>query len=600
MQKNANMIPLRQAVEFYQRLSVDDYQRTYQWGSDQIDDLMLDLTDTIDAQDDHFFGTLILQDSDDRSATIVDGQQRLTTVFVMVATLRDEMVNLGKNEILPEDPDEMPINVSEKTRNFLYFSNKFSDFRLTPNRFIKDVFEEAVMATGHKKSPIPKRDRLSNLAFRKAVRHIRDLISADLGDLEGSERLLRINRILDTLLDRFMVLRVPTASIDESMEIFLTLNDRGQALGPSDLVRGEILISQSHGLSETDKRKLQERVTTEWEQTMETVLEPETFLRHFLVAKTGKKVKRKRVVKITKEMIFSETQHVKKTKATAFWQDVLSDADIYGEIVRPSEKGTLHDLLELVNPLAKSQRILLLPVLRQVHDPAAKLELVRLIVVLAFRWVVAGRNAQTLEDFFQEQCALSGNEDFADVLKKNLEEKIGSYAVDSRGYFTQEAGNRDVVRPLLFAIDKTLRGGANPIAMNPRATHLEHIAPEKPTEHWLEKLGLKDEPESYVSLVNLPGNLTLLDQKLNLQARQKPFLEKRDGEYSKSNVHITRQLDKLADWSPELIEVRTIWLAEMFDLFFSPTGSDAKRVIHFHEWRQARARFHPATDEEGA
>jgi len=65
-------------------------------------------------------------------------------------------------------------------------------------------------------------------------------------------------------------------------------------------------------------------------------------------------------------------------------------------------------------------------------------------------------------------------------------------------------------------------------------------------------------------------------------------------------VHITRQLDKLADWSPELIEVRTIWLAEMFDLFFSPTGSDAKRVIHFHEWRQARARFHPATDEEGA
>jgi hypothetical protein len=588
MQKNANTIPLRQAVESYQRLSVDDYQRTYQWGIDQIDDLMLDLTDTIDAQDDHFFGTLILQDSDDRSAVIVDGQQRLTTVFVIVATLRDEMVRLGVNEILPEDPDEMPINVAEKTRNFLYFSNRFSDFRLIPNRFVKDLFEETVMAIGDKKKPIPQKDRLSTLAFRKAVGHIRSLISADLENLEGSARLAKINRILDALLDHFMVLRVPTTSIDESMEIFLTLNDRGQALGPSDLVRGDILMAQAHGLSEKDKRKLQERVTTEWEGAMETVLEPETFLRHFLVAKTGKKVQKKRVVKTVKAIIVGETQDAKKIQATTFWQGLLSDADVYGEIVRPSGTGNLHYLLELVQPLAKSQRIMLLPVLRQVDDPVTKLELVRLIVVLAFRWVVAGRNAQKLEDFFQDQCGLSGKEDFAEILKKNLHEKIGSYETDSHGYFTQEAGNSYVVRALLFAIDKMLRGGANPISMNPGAIHVEHISPQKPTEHWIEKLGLQDEPESYLSVVNLPGNLTLLDQKLNIQAKQKPFSEKKAGEYSKSNVHITREFARLSDWSLGLIKDRTIWLAEMFDLVFSPNESDAKKVIHFHEWLQAR------------
>jgi hypothetical protein len=588
MQKNANTIALRQAVESYQRLSVDDYQRTYQWGLDQIDDLMMDLTDTIDAQDDHFFGTLILQDSDDRSAIIVDGQQRLTTVFVMVATLRDEIASLGKNEILPEDPEEMPINVSEKTRNFLYFSNKFSDLRLTPNRFVKDLFEETVMAIGEKKKPIPQKDRLSTLAFRKAVGHIRSVISADLGNLEGSERLSRINRILETLLDHFLVLRVPTASLDESMEIFLTLNDRGQALGPSDLVRGDILMAQVHGLLEKDKRKLQERVTTEWEGAMETVLDPETFLRHFLVAKTGTKVQKKRVVKTVKEIIAGATQDAKKTAAAAFWQDLLSDADIYGEIVRPSGSGNLHYLLELVQPLAKSQRIMLLPVLREVDDPVTRLELVRLIVVLAFRWVVAGGNAQKLEDFFQEQCGLSDNKDFAEILKKNLHEKIGSFRVDSNGYFNQEAGNSYVVRALLFAVDKMLRGGANPIAMNPGAIHMEHIAPQKPTEHWLEKLGLRDEPESYISVVNLPGNLTLLDQKLNIRAKQKPFSEKKSDEYSKSNVHITREFGKLSDWSLGLVKDRTVWLAEMFDLAFSPNESDAKKVIHFHEWREAK------------
>jgi hypothetical protein len=584
MRKNANTIPLRQAVESHPRLLVDDYQRTYQWGVDQIDDLMTDLFDTLDAQDDHFFGTLILQDSDENGATIVDGQQRLTTVFVLVATLRDQIKRTGMNEITPDDLEEMPINVWEKTRNFLYFSNKYGDYRMSPNRFIKALFEDSVMALDDKKKPIPAKDRQSTLAFRKAVRHIRDVVESDLGSLEGAERLARINKILDTLLDRFLVLRVATASMDESLEIFLTLNDRGQALGPSDLVRGDVLLARGFGLAEKEKRKLQEEVTTEWESVMETVVEPETFLRHFLVATTGEKVQKKRVVKTVKEIIVGETPEAKKAEAALFWQKLIGDSEVYGEIISPTGSGKIDHLLELVHPLAKSQRIMLLPILREVDDQVARTELVRLVVVLAFRWVVAGRNAQKLEDFFQDQCARSGDDDFAEILKKNLKEKIASCKIDAREYFMQEAGNSYVVRALLYAIDKVLRGAANPLALDPSAIHVEHIAPQKPTPSWLEALGLQGDAEAYGLHINSPGNLTLLDQKLNIQAQRKPFVEKRDNQYDKSNVKITRDLKEISSWSIDLIDSRTLWLAEMFDLVWSLDDADLNKVVPFHKW----------------
>lgn len=583
MRKNNSTSTLRQAVESHSRLRVDDYQRTYQWGADQISDFIEDLLDTVEARDDHFFGTLILQDADGE-VTVVDGQQRLTTVFVFVATLRDEIDRVGMKEIQPDDPDEMPVNVWEKTRSFLYFSNKIGDVRFSPNRFIRELFGDAVMAVEGKKVQLPTKDRQSTLAFRKAVGAIREAVSKDLGDLEGVERLSRINKILDTLLEKFLVLLVSTGSIDESLEIFLTLNDRGQSLGPSDLVRGEVLRARGHGLSEKDVQKLQEEVTTEWENVMETVLEPETYLRHFLVAHTATKIQKKRVVKTVKELISDASPTKKKAQAEKFWERLVSDSGIYGELVKPSGNDRVHHLLELVNPLAKSQRIMLLPILREVADPIAQLELVRLVTVLAFRWVVAGRNAQRLEDFFQEQCIRVGAEDFSEVLRKNLLEKISSFSVDSKTYFTQEAGNSYVVRGLLYAIDRIVRGKANPLALDPSAIHVEHIAPQKATDHWVEALGVSNDSDAYSQLVNRPGNLTLLDHKLNIQAQRKPFGEKRDSEYDKSNVYITRDLKGFEEWTVNVIDLRTEWLAEMFDLVWSPDVASMAKVLTFSDW----------------
>lgn len=589
MQKNSSTVSLRQIVETYDQLLVDDYQRTYQWVSDQIDDLMQDLLDTVDQNDDHFFGTLILQESDSRKATIVDGQQRLTTVFMFVAALRDEMLATGLESLQTQNQEVMPVNVAEKLRKFLYFSNKYSDTRLTPNRFVRDLFAEIVMATKNKQKGIPQKHRRSTLAFRKAIGRTRELVANELGSLDSEPRLARINTLIDTLFDRFLVLKVATSSINESLEIFLTLNDRGQALGPSDLVRGEVLSARGLGQTDDTQKKLQEEVATEWEEVMETVVEPETFLRHFLVARTGTKIQKKKVLKTVKEIIVGNTTEEKRLAAAVFWDDLTSAAETYGEIIKPSGQGKIRNYLELVQPLAKSQRIMLLPVMKIVDDPISRTELVRLIVVLAFRWVVAGGNAQKLEDFFQEQCWFSKDPDFPEILAENLRDKIDSFAVDTGTYFRQEAGTSYVVRALLFAVDRILRGAANPLALDPGTIHLEHIAPQKATDHWRLVIAPEDGKENYSAIVNLPGNLTLLDYKLNIQAQRKPFIKKRDEEYKKSNSVITRDLQDFSSWDENLIDQRTTWLSEMFDLVWSTKEQNQEKVVGFGKWIQSKA-----------
>ena len=97
MESNSQTPSLKEVVTSYQKFRIEDYQRSYSWQKEQIDELFIDLIDVVETEQNHFFGTLILQETNDekgKSAFIVDGQQRLTTVFILVATLRDHLIDL--------------------------------------------------------------------------------------------------------------------------------------------------------------------------------------------------------------------------------------------------------------------------------------------------------------------------------------------------------------------------------------------------------------------------------------------------------------------------------------------------------------------------
>ena len=242
MDKSAQTPTLKDVVTSYDHLRIEDYQRTYAWQREQIEEFLQDLEDCSSRSDSHFLGTLILQESGSKSATVVDGQQRLTTVFILVAALRDELRRLKASVIPAESSNKRDINVLDKALDFLCYSDNLDDFRFESSRFLRKMMKTLVFAEIEKQKEIPAKDKKVTLDFRKAIAQIRAWLDADLKNYPDKiDKLFRIDQLLDTVLEKFIVLRVTTSHISESLDIFLTLNNRGLPLGPSDLVRGEIM-----------------------------------------------------------------------------------------------------------------------------------------------------------------------------------------------------------------------------------------------------------------------------------------------------------------------------------------------------------------------
>lgn len=590
--ENSGQTPtIKSVVSACTQISVEDYQRTYQWEKANIEEFFEDLKETTGSTERHFFGTLILQQTDDPSGTsysIVDGQQRLTTIFILVAALRDAVKSLPEHSIPAETIGGREIRVLDKAQDFLYSDPRRTDVhRFISNRILHDLMRDCVIAEPEHQLEVPIRAKTTTLAFRKAVRTVRELVRKDLEKISGNEsRLSRINQLLDTLFEKFVVLRITTSNVSESLEIFLTLNNRGLPLGPSDIVRGHVMKNMGFGLNDREQESLQQRVLDEWETVAANVGDPESFMRHYLLSRMEGKVQKKKVVSIVTTQISRENADERKLATREFWEDMIEASEVYARIVEPNMGGDCQYQIELLNGLMKSHRIILLGTFRSNFSAADKNEIVRLTWVLAFRWVMAGMNAQLLENFFQDSCtSIRENKNPALILRA-LEEKLDTITLDPNEYFTNEGDTAFASRALLHATNRAITNGANPVPLD-ATLHLEHIAPNSGNQEWADALGIDDPNGSeYNNTVAAIGNLTLLDVKLNLQAQRKPFDEKCTAHYHVSTMDISRDLCTFTDWSPEIIADRTAWLSECFELLWAkhPTNNEVQR---FSDWQDS-------------
>jgi hypothetical protein len=576
-------------VQSYSRMGIEDYQRSYSWEKEQIQDFFDDLKACVVSGDTHFFGTLILQE-DNRSSdavTVVDGQQRLTTTFVLVAALRDSISKLASQTIEPQKANLRPINVMEKCWNFLCPTEDLEVHRFVSSRYLRDYMDHSVLAEPNKQKTPPKNLGSVSLSLRKAVRQIRTLVEDDLENYADElDKLKRVNALLEALYEKFLVLRVTTNSLSESLDIFLTLNNRGQPLGASDLVRGVVMKIRGQGKSNEEQVKIQKQILEEWQIIAENVREPEAFLRHYLVSTSAEKIQKKKILDIVIKSIEHPDVESSQSATEIFWQKLIAASVIYSDIRKPTMGGDCQYNIELLEGLSKSHRIILLAVLAQELETSVRDEVVRLVFVLAFRWAMAGLNAQRLEDLYQNLCASLRDVGSINSVIEELRTTADSIDLNVTRFFSNDADSAFVTRALLHAVNKATTKGALTIPLEPKQLHLEHIAPQSESREWLEELyGLDiDKYSDYDSLISSVGNLTLLDKGLNLQAQKSPFPLKKK-EYKKSTMAITRDLLEIEKWDKETLNLRTQWLVSMFDQIWS-TKTSKPKILSFTEWYQ--------------
>lgn len=569
MTNGQNTYAIADITKQYKTLKIDDYQRTYSWKQEQVDAFFRDVLDASDSNSTpHFFGTLILQKGQNSSdeAAIVDGQQRLTTVFILLSLLRDKISTLSIQEIPAQKGGLAPIRPKERIQNLILNKMEKGNYRFTGNRFIRKIFTESVLAEPEEQKAIPKSDKPSTLAFRKAVWRLSKILDESLQRFSSDEQVLdAINGLVETISDKFIVLKIETGSLTESLEIFLTLNNRGLPLDASDLVRGEIMSILGYNETDDEQIKIQEEIINEWNDITNEIDEPQTFLRHYLMSSDEARFGKKQIVEQVSKKFKDLSPEAKKKHARKFWDEMLDASSRYQRIISHSSftaEGNYH--LMLTEGLQKSHRILVLCLLEREEELPNLAEILRLIFALSFRWSASPKYPQELENtFHQLSIGFRGGMtegELIEALRKLVENLVGVFPV----FFRRDADTSFVTRCALHYANYQLSKGA--VLPDIKSFHLEHIAPQSPTELWRNKLFSADETEydRYEEFTGAAGNLTLLDPSFNVKIQNKP-LEDKQAQYLKSVMLITRELAEFDDWSKEIIVARTKWLSEFFE-----------------------------------
>ena len=224
---------------------IPEYQRPYIWGDDEIDDLLDDLKFAHDEKPDqeYFFGSFVYQSkkADDtqqyQENDLLDGQQRMTTLLILFACIRDLSENYKvkkscQRSIYQEgdDIDDIP----ERTRIVFAIRHEVQEF---VDNFIKTkdgtVNEEELKLLSNQARDLS----VKNMA--RAVLKIRK----DLSEMIESKDPLNLDTFIKFIRNKVLLIFVATENLDDAFRLFTILNDRGIPLRNSDILKAQNLGS---------------------------------------------------------------------------------------------------------------------------------------------------------------------------------------------------------------------------------------------------------------------------------------------------------------------------------------------------------------------
>jgi len=543
------------------QLAVPPNQRAYSWRDDQIEDLLNDIALAMTQEDsrerDYFLGSIVLTiPPNAQRPWVVDGQQRLASITMIYAAMRDYCLTHREPQI-----------GTDIATDYLYSKDKWTKVE-SPRLILSDddaaFFSQHVLAVpGSTERTQAKRTTDSNRRIAKAFEKITARISAI---ADGSPTPFDELRRWDTFLQNNVKVLVLTVG-DESRayQIFETLNDRGLDLAIADLLKNYIFgkVGQSN-LSQA-KHHWATALTRVSTAGREAVIK--RFIHHFWSSKHG--LTRERLLY---KNIRNEIRN--EQKASEFVAELAASATNYAAILNPSSEvwagtGTRgRRYVEALRTLKMEQyKPLLLACLDifNPNKPTETLKVLRLLVSWSVRFQITKQlGSSEIEKFYPNVAKTIRKESIRTAAKlvALFEKQVPSDALFKANFETYSEENEKLVRYYLHTIEQTVRREQGKreeeVSLDEAEVNLEHILPQQPTlTAWPEF----DEETAKVNKYKL-GNQTLILGEWNLESSNSAFRVKRPI-YERSTVEITKQILKCKTWSPETILDRQSYLAEV-------------------------------------
>ena len=623
---NAAVISVKTLLESG-RFVVPDFQRNYAWEAKQVNEFWNDLEFITQSKDEHFVGSVILlSEEGNADLQVIDGQQRLTTIFMLISLIRDLMMEQETQNL------QLVVNtfdVSHEPISLLFKDLASAEPRFDGNAQIKKDFLDCVIR--NPKDPnrrkFKKKDRSETRRLRKAnfflEKAIRDFMARNAGE-DVQSRLRVLHDLFQTVIKNLKVMSISTYNRKEAVTIYMTLNNRGLGLSPSDLVKSLLIRFVSKSIDGQGYLESKE-VLKKWGEIVANVGEDslDQFLRHYQLVYGRRGSTGSNLLSIREKDIFSIFEHDivgepknpvadPSEKAYKVLEDLIKKSFTYGQLIifDNPDQDEIQKKFDLtfrgLYSLSDSYRIALLAFLDEGIDLSI-IELeewIHFVESLAIRWIIVGGNAQVLENLFQataiDALKLRSDKDIIEnILRKRFAENL---QIDENVSLrlNEAFDDSQLSRYIAFKLNEALTGNMGVLKFDPKLIHVEHIAPDAMTEEWKTSLEiLAIDPDEiaaeYDDLTEKLGNKTILEYGINMPLQNKSFEVKKEGilikkkrikGYKDSSIQLTQDLLSFENWSRELIDSRTKWFAEMFNILWG--YQTTKKVEKFSNWYNSR------------
>ena len=501
------------------------YQRQYRWDIGACEQLLADVRAVADSDERHmhFIGSILSSVSGRGEGTelvLIDGQQRLTTLMLLVAALH--------HTVQTDDPD-----IAAELERVLVRAGDPRRTKLRPHHAWAGVFESVVL--DRESTPGAARESRfdDNYAFFRSQISASEAPSVWAG-------LQKLEHVAITL--------GPGAN---AQQIFESLNSTGEPLRDHELIHNYVLM----GLTHAEQNEIEQSFWVPIEQNTGEAIE--RFWRHYLVMRTG------REVAVTAgrgvyEAFRSEFPLLEREDLRSLATEWKEYSEIYRVLLAPAHAGDAAAAQQLsqLNTFGGAVYPLMMRVYRDhvrgAIDAAEFLETAEELQSLLLRRTVVGTPTDSL---VARLCRAreGGREEFQRAVGRITPS-------DERVRVALKYGDLPHPRYVLGRL-----AGIDPSA----EVDVEHLFPVAPADSWSGdgerewSRYREDEQNSHRALAQTLGNLTLLEEPLAERAWDRPFPEKR-AVYRQSEIALTAQLAAVTSWGTAAIAERTAALTAEF------------------------------------
>lgn len=540
------------------------FQRPYSWEKDEVENFWEDITKNKD--DNYFIGSMVVFQSAKPYFGIVDGQQRLTTITIILSVIRDSFIKLKQDNLARGIHKYIEkANVDNEDEFILNSETSFPFLQGVIQSYKKDNIKDEI---GVEESNLQNAYSLIKSKLLTLIPQI-ELYDDKQIDLFNDTKDNPIQKLKD-IRDKILALKLVFIQLDNEDDaylIFETLNARGRDLKTSDLVKNLFLKKLRSSNSRYDSAKISwNSLVSKFdndigEQTLDN------YLLHYWLSE-HKYITDKKLFPEIKSTLGDDNQ-----KAESLLGTIIKTADYYKQITYPNsvewakQELKIKTIFENINLFkVKQQSSMTLSLTRAWRENKITMKMLKsaLEKIEYFHFVFnaitsqrsSGVIATTYSDHAIKLTAAKSHDQIQSIFKSlfnSLESKLPSFEefyvnFAELNYLSNKTRNKGVIK---YILSKQLGEAISGLNINHHLLTIEHYIPESSLKNGVS-----------ADIIGSIGNLILVDEVTNNNILKNSAIEEKYKILNKNGYPLTQTYINNSSWGEQEVKERTEFIAK--------------------------------------